>query len=150
MNQSTISTDQYSSNVQCVHFLSAKTCDSLYSPAIYSLINSISLLCMCYIGDGHGSEDLRQILPTVFTKYARICSLIGGGFSIWSMEQEVPVCYLLFTMSLCLCILALCHRLQHAPQQQQLINDRRGKDPWCGCGKTGKYEEVGYQHLQGS
>lgn len=40
-------------------------------------------------------------------------------------------------------------RFQHAPQQQQLVNDGRGNDPRCGCGKTRNSEEMGSQHLQG-
>lgn len=103
-------------------------------------------------GDGHGLEDIRPILQSILIE----CSTVLMHFKwlrvfclVDSFRPEVLLRSRLFTMSSCFYILVLCLRLQHAPQQQQLINDGRGIDPRCGCGKTRNYEEVGYQHLQG-
>lgn len=49
---------------------------------------------------------------------------------------------------LCSCVLLSRLRLQHAPQQQQLLNNR-WQEPRRRRGKARKYEEVGHQHLQG-
>lgn len=56
---------------------------------------------------------------------------------------------LLVFMCLCYYIWVFHLRFQHAPQQQQLINDGRGNDPRCGCGKARNSEEMGSEYLQG-
>lgn len=67
----------------------------------------------------------------------------GGSFHISHPPPPFSDCDCVFY------ILLSCLRLQHAPQQQQLINNR-WQEPRRRRGKAGKHEEVGHQHLQGS
>lgn len=170
MNQIAIRSDpKYPCTLQYVHRLSQLNKNDMVAPLLWFpllciflpfthlLTLSHSFACFTVVlmvsGDGHGLEDIRQILQTILIclgstilmhfKWLRVFCLVD------SFRPEVLLCSCLFTMSSCFYILVLCLRLQHAPQQQQLIDDGRGIDPRCGCGKTRNYEEVGYQHLQG-
>lgn len=73
-------------------------------------------------------------------RFLFVCVFVCLSFAVFCFDWIIYSC---FDCLLC------CVRLQHAPQQQQLIHDGGGGDPRRGCGKTGKHEEVEHQHLQG-